>query len=203
MPQGFAMPSQEQLWLPLRRRAIDYVDGLGPAVWVYGRLEEGTSRGEARAELAAIGIRHDAQDDRGLVRADAVAFSALTIGTPTGMLAAFLFIAQGVRLVLLLIACGNVAILLLARTANRSSELALRTALGASRSRIVAQLFVETLVLALLATGVGAQDPPGGGAAGRRVVGGVGLKRFRARARGPSTCALVALRADVHARSAP
>ena len=54
-----------------------------------------------------------------------------------------------------MIACGNVAILLLARTVNRSSEFALRTALGAGRSRIVAQLFVETLVLALLATGVG------------------------------------------------
>ena len=155
MPQGFAMPSREQLWLPLRRRAIDYADGLGPAVWVYGRLADGTSRGEAGAELAAIGLRRDAQDDRGLVRADAVAFSTLSIGTPTGMLAALLFIAQGVPLVLLLIACGNVAILLLARTANRSSEFALRTALGAGRSRIVAQLFVETLVLALPATGVG------------------------------------------------
>ena len=155
MPRGFAMPHQEQLWLPLRRRAIDYADGLGPGVWVYGRLEEGTSRGEAGAELAAIGIRHDVPDDRGLVRAAAVAFSGLSVGTPTGMLAAFLFIAQGVPLVLLLIACGNVAILLLARTANRSSEFALRTALGAGRSRIVAQLFVETLVLALLATGVG------------------------------------------------
>ena len=155
MPQGFAMPSREQLWLPLRRRAIDYADGLGPAVWMYGRLEEGTSRGEARAELAAIGFRHDVPDYRGLVRADAVAFSGLSVGTPTGVLAAFLLIAQGVPLVLLLIACGNVAILLLARTANRSSEFALRTALGASRPRIVAQLFVETLVLALLATGVG------------------------------------------------
>ena len=62
-------------------------------MWVYGRLEEGTSRGEAGAELAAIGIRRDVQDDRGLVRADAVGFSGLSIGTPTGMLAAFLFIA--------------------------------------------------------------------------------------------------------------
>ncbi|MCY4029211.1 MAG: ABC transporter permease [Acidobacteria bacterium] len=155
MPEGFAMPSREQLWLPLRRRAIDHADGLGPAVWMYGRLAEGTSRGAAGAELAAVGIRHDVPDDRGRVRADAVAFSALSIGTPTGTLAAFLFIAQGVPFVLLLIACGNVAILLLARTANRSREFALRTALGAGRSRIVAQLFVETLVLALLATGVG------------------------------------------------
>ena len=83
-------------------------------------------------------------------------FSALSFGTPTtGLVAALLFIAQGVPLVLLLIACGNVAILLLARTANRSREIALRTALGASRSRIVGQLFVETLIMALLATGVG------------------------------------------------
>jgi predicted permease len=155
MPEGFAMPNQEQLWLPLRLRSIDYVDGLGPAVWMYGRLEQGVSRRETSAELATISIRRDTQDDRELIRADAVAFSALSIGTPTGLLAALLFIAQGVPLVLLLIACGNVAILLLARTANRSSEIALRTALGASRSRIVGQLFVETLILALLATGVG------------------------------------------------
>ena len=47
------------------------------------------------------------------------------------------------------------------------------------------------------------KDPPGGGAARRRVVGGVGLMRFRARARRSSTCALVALGADIHARSAP
>ena len=56
---------------------------------------------------------------------------------------------------LLLIACGNVAVLMMARAANRTGEFAIRTALGAGRGRIVSQLFVETLVLATVATGVG------------------------------------------------
>ena len=56
---------------------------------------------------------------------------------------------------LLLVACGNIGILILARLATRSGELAIRTMLGASRARILGQLFVETLLLALVATGVG------------------------------------------------
>ena len=56
---------------------------------------------------------------------------------------------------MLLIACGNAAILILARTATRWNEVAIRTVLGASRARIMGQLFVETLLLSLIATGIG------------------------------------------------
>jgi predicted permease len=53
------------------------------------------------------------------------------------------------------VVCGNVGALILARTAARSNEITIRTALGASRARILTQLFVEALVLAMVATGLG------------------------------------------------
>ena len=49
---------------------------------------------------------------------------------------------------LLIPPCANIAILVYARTVTRRDEFAARTALGASRGRIVMQLFVEVLVLA-------------------------------------------------------
>ena len=65
------------------------------------------------------------------------------------------YLVQVLTLLLLVVACANVGMLILARTASRSSELAVRTALGASRARIVSQLFTEALVFAVLAAGVG------------------------------------------------
>ena len=48
---------------------------------------------------------------------------------------------------LLVLLCGNVALLVFARAATRENEILVRNALGASRSRIISQLFAEALVL--------------------------------------------------------
>jgi predicted permease len=66
-----------------------------------------------------------------------------------------LWVLMGGLGLVLLIACANVANLLLVRAEGREQELAIRAALGASRVRIAAELFLDSLVLALLASVLG------------------------------------------------
>ena len=66
-----------------------------------------------------------------------------------------LWVLMGGLGLVLLIACANVANLLLVRAEGREQELSIRAALGASRLRIAAELFLDSFVLALIASGLG------------------------------------------------
>ena len=61
---------------------------------------------------------------------------------------------------ILLLACFNLASLLMARGASRERELATRLALGAARSRLVQQMLIESLMIALLGTAIGIAAAP-------------------------------------------
>ncbi len=162
MPEGFHFPSHEALWLPLRSEAFGVGrEGQSAQVRIVGRLAEDVSAERAQSELSAVArtpVRDGADTQRRQqLRPEVVPFGLLYMGLPRGgldTLPEFRYV-QLLMLVLLLVACGNVAMLVYARTATRTKEIAIRTALGASRSRIVSQIFVETLVMALLAAAVG------------------------------------------------
>jgi predicted permease len=155
MPAGFYFPIDDHLWLPLRADPSDYAVGAGPDLLVIGRLADGVSESEASAELSAVGTRLRAEwpETHADLRAEVRSYPILLMGED--MEGGDIILLQIVCFSLLAIACGNVGTLILARTATRMSEISVRTALGASRTRILSQLFAESLVLALGATAVG------------------------------------------------
>jgi putative ABC transport system permease protein len=157
MPAGFRFPLRHQYWIPLRFDALDYSPGNGPTVHVFGRVREGFTLEQAQAEVSGIGQRsttaHPKTHEH--LRPQVLAYTHAFVGVegPEQELALrFMQILIGLLLVIVAV---NVSILIYARTATRIGEITVRSALGASRSRIVTQLFVEAFVLSSAAAVIG------------------------------------------------
>ncbi|HEX5870197.1 MAG TPA: ABC transporter permease, partial [Longimicrobium sp.] len=155
MPEAFAFPIAHEIWTPLPRAGIDGDAGEG-SVGAFGRLAPGASMREAETELATFGRRAaaDSPDTHGRLRPEVMPY-ARSIMDLSGAESAGLMSMNVFLVMLLVLVCGNVALLMFARAATREGEIVVRNALGASRGRIIAQLFAEALVLVGLAAVAG------------------------------------------------
>ena len=158
MPTGFAFPVSHDYWIPLHLDPnATIAPGTGPELDVFGRLAPGATKQSAQAELAMIGKRIAAQGPPALaeLRPRVVAYTDIFVNAEAqGEVTVYTMIRFLIAFLLVVVAM-NVAVLVYARTVARTGEIAVRTALGATRGRIVAQLFAEALVLSGLSALVG------------------------------------------------
>lgn len=172
MPEGFAFPVGQSAWTALRRDIVEHARGEGLAMPVFGRLADGATMEQARAELSSLGARMAAEfpDTHEHLRPLVMSYASATLPILEGvaeqwnvdwvdgtlsLLRLGLYSTNLLFLLFLALISANIAALVFARTATRESEIVVRNALGASRRRLVGQLFVEALVLGAVAAPIG------------------------------------------------
>lgn len=151
---GQGWPMRASVWTPLQwgGSVPEYAAVRSNHTWqVIGRLQDGPSVGEASGQVREMARAIYAGDDIDERDVGTEAFLLSLRASVGGESAAPIFLTLGVAVTLvLLIACMNAGGLLLTRALGRARELSLRAALGAGRTRLVATLMAETVVLALL-----------------------------------------------------
>lgn len=151
MPPRFAWGDAE-MWIPKNpERAVSTTAFAGafPQFWfLLGHLKPGVSIKEAEADFTVIANRLSKVYPKDYPKHFTVQLETLT-NMVVGRFKATLFIVLAAVGLLLLIGCGNVANLLLARATTREKEFAIRSALGANRWRLIRQLLVESMILAV------------------------------------------------------
>jgi predicted permease len=177
MPEGFAYPLFDDrladIWTPyvIPERELDVAQS-SSYLHIVGRLRPGAALVEA--QMQADGVR------KALAATDpdryppAGRFSVATLDEAVvGQVRGWMMLVLVAVGLLLVVACANVANLLLTRALDRKRELSIRAALGATRTRLVTALLLESLILSLCAValallvsswGVGAAKaalPPG------------------------------------------
>ena len=137
MPDGFAFPERELMWIPLTMELPAQRSEFGQ-YRIIGRLKDGVSMDAAAAQIATIANRLAVEfpETNENFAATVDDYIKLDMGPE---IFGLLYTMLGAVIGVLLIACANVANLQLARAAVRTREVAVRTALGAGRGQVIRQ----------------------------------------------------------------
>jgi putative ABC transport system permease protein len=143
MPDTLEFPISPEMWLPLS-------DATG--AHVFGVLPDREHLPLAQTQVNAVSEQFEREHSAAPKLRLRVMFFVDALSQGLEMLASAVVI---VLVLVLVVVAANIANLVLARTLSRSSELAIRSALGASRARLVAQVFTEVLALGAVAAVLG------------------------------------------------
>jgi predicted permease len=169
MPASFRLPGWAQLWTPLGWNDAQRAVRGNHNYLVLARLKPGATLATAQAELDTISARLQQQypaDDAGWGAVVLPLRDDMVSGVRTALL-----MLLGAVIFVLLIACANVANLVLGRSLARRKEIAIRSALGASRVRVLGQMLMETVMLAIAGGALGLAVAHVGTAGIMRVLG--------------------------------
>jgi predicted permease len=153
MPAGFEHPQHVELWTPLVVSAQTSANWDARPLRVAGRLRPGVTIERAQIEMTRIGTEVAALNPASNA-AETVQVMSFRDNV-AGDIQPTLLMLMAAAAFVLLITCANLANLLLARASARSTEMALRRALGAPSLRLLRQLLVESVMLAVIGSVVG------------------------------------------------
>jgi putative ABC transport system permease protein len=149
MPPRFRFGGCE-VWIPTHLTRSTFVSGFGAQpneLLTIGRLKRNVSLEAASSDLGAIAKLSEKDYPAWFRTHYRIVVNSLRDDS-VGHFKATLFAMVAAVFILLLIACSNVANLLLARATVREKEIAIRASIGATRSRLIRQLLVESGLLA-------------------------------------------------------
>jgi putative ABC transport system permease protein len=156
LPHDFQFEKPVDLWIPLTTTDPEIQVRNAHFLNVIGRLRPGVSEKSVAAELSAVAkYESDTFPDMFPPSAGFDFRARPYLEDIVGDIRLPLYVLLAAVGFVLLIACTNVANLLLAKAAPRQREIALRTALGARRWHLIRQLLTESILLAIIAGGIG------------------------------------------------